>query len=220
LKAFDLIAREWDKHRTTPSPILPYFLEMIPAKGVSLDAGCGNGRNLVEIARKSSFTYGVDSSAEMLKHAEKRVQEAGVASRVKLFNANVSDMPIETGSIDSAFYLAVLHHLRTASAREKAFKEMHRVLRLTGAAFLTVWNKHQPKFSELLQNGKNDCFVAWKLGDGKVVKRFYHFFDETELRELAEKTGFRSVEFFCEKKQGKLHSKEGANNLCMILRKS
>ena len=67
--------------------------ELAPPKGGSvLEIGCGTGRNLVRIARTHSDTrcFGLDVSAEMLATAARAVDRAGLASRIRLAQADAT----------------------------------------------------------------------------------------------------------------------------------
>jgi ubiquinone/menaquinone biosynthesis C-methylase UbiE len=170
---------------------------------VVLDAGCGNARNAVVIAEqpKVKRVFAVDVSARMLVFARKRVKTAG--------------LPLRNASIDAAFYLASLHHLKK-SQQQTAFKEMARVMKPGGLAFVSVWNKAQRKFWE---NRSKHFFVSWTKRGGGRVKRFHYFFEEKELEALGESAGFEIVDSFFERGGARAQEKE-AKNLCVVFRKT
>ena len=124
-------------------------------------------------------------------------------------------MPDE--SVDCVYCVAVLHHLKTLRERKKALSEFRRVLKKKGLLFLSVWNFYQKKFASL--GRKRNAFVKWTAKSGKSINRFYHFFEEKELRKLAEESGFRVEKLFFEK-DGEEYEKLGAKNLCAVLRKT
>ena len=48
--------------------------------GVSLDFGCGVGRNLIPLAQRSREAVGIDASATMVRRSEARLQACGVSN--------------------------------------------------------------------------------------------------------------------------------------------
>lgn len=213
MRCFDSIAGEWNEYRKNPSPILFHFLKQAPEEGIFLDLGCGNARNLVEIAKKSRHSIGVDSSKQMLSNALTNLRQKNLLNKTRLIKASITSLPFENNYFDSIFCLAVLHHLRTDSQRLNALREANRVLKARGLAFFTVWNGLQKKFDSL--SSKN-ALIKWRTKDGREVRRFYHFFSEEEIRFLARKTGFEVRELFFEKNGEKTSSREG-KNLCFTL---
>ena len=208
MKAFDLIADEWNGRRASPMPALALFLPMMPRDAEVMDAGCGNGRNACVIASKSAHLVCLDSSEKMLGFARKNVKR----KNVRFIRASITKLPLPSASIDAAFYPAVLH-LLDASQRKKAFREMRRVLRPGGKAFITVWNKDQQKFHE--QRSKKEFPVMWKKKDGSAVARHYYFYTASELRLLAKQNKMRAESVFYERR-GEKTEKKGAFNLCAV----
>lgn len=216
--AFDSIAREWDDYRFAPIPVLPLFLSMLPSNSARsftiLDAGCGNGRNAIEIARHAKRVIAIDVSAKMLGYAKRRVKAAGL-SNVKLVKADFAvKIPLPDASVDAAFYIASLHHLRAAE-QKRAFREMRRVVKRGGLVFITVWNKAQRKF---WARRAKSFFVPWTTRSGERVKRFHYFFEKSELEALGVKNGFEVVNSFFEARGARAHE-EKAKNLCVVFRK-
>lgn len=212
MKPFDEIAGEWDENRSTPSPVLSLFLSLVKPTDSVLDAGCGNGRNLVELAKRASHAWGVDESKEMLESARKRIDAAGLSQKCTLIEEDLASLSLEDGSVDATACLASFHHLKTPEWRLAALNEFSRVLAPNGRLFLSVWNRHQERFKGL---AGSDAHIPWKKKDGSTVKRFYHFFEERELRSLLGTTGFEGATFF-EKNGKQVREKEGAHNLCAI----
>jgi ubiquinone/menaquinone biosynthesis C-methylase UbiE len=218
--AFDSIAGEWDSYRATPSSVLRLFLPLLPKKKalIVLDAGCGNARNAIEIARRASVSrvVGIDVSKEMLGFGRKRVKEAGLGKLVRLLKADFAKrVPLRAESVDAAFYLASLHHLTEAEQRA-AFAEMQRVVAPGGLVFVAVWNKAQRAF---LEERAKSFFVDWKKRGGEKIKRFHYFFDARELEALGEAAGFEVVDSFFERGCARVAEKE-AMNLCVVFRKT
>jgi SAM-dependent methyltransferase len=94
-----------------------------------LDYGCGAGENSVLIASHGGSPIGVDISPELIGLAESRMEICGMHDyEFKVGSAH--ELPIEDGSIDVVFGMAILHHLDL----ELASSEVFRVLKKGGRA--------------------------------------------------------------------------------------
>lgn len=100
------------------------LINMLAPKGLVLDNGCGGGQ-LGEVL-KDCRIIGVDLSANMLKHAAKRLSEVRQAS--------AESLPFENNYFDSIFSRSLLHHL---DHPEKAVSEMVRVLKPGGSVIFS-----------------------------------------------------------------------------------
>ncbi|MCX6767749.1 MAG: class I SAM-dependent methyltransferase [Candidatus Micrarchaeota archaeon] len=214
-KVYDKIAADWAVRRRNPTKPVRQFMPLVPRGCVVLDAGCGNGRNIPPIAEKARRVYAMDFSEKMLEEAGKLVREKKLGGKVTLVRGDVRRLPLKAGSVDAVFSMAVVHHLKTVAGRKKAFREMHRVLKKGGLAFVTAWNARQKRFEKL--SGR-DAFVPWTTAEGLKVGRYYHFFHPEELRALARGAGFKVADFFFEL-DGLRHAEQGAEDLCMVLKK-
>jgi SAM-dependent methyltransferase len=86
-----------------------------------LDVGCGDGRHIVEAARRGSVAVGVDYDASELRRARARLGE----DRVDLVAADASHLPFSTGAFDAVICTETLEHLRDDAG---AIAEVARVL--------------------------------------------------------------------------------------------
>lgn len=107
------------------------FMELLPAgaEGPVLDAGCGTGILLGDLTVRFEQVYGVDLSPDMLARVK--------VDSPRLKEVRVGD--IEATGFPDGFFGTVmcrgsLHH---AASRERAFREMARVLRPGGYMALT-----------------------------------------------------------------------------------
>jgi len=102
-----------------------------------LDLGCGTGMFLEELAQRGEIVIGVDSSAEMLGIARKRV---GGASLVR---ADADHLPFEDRSFDVVVSVTLLQNVPEPAA---TMKEIARVLKPGGVAIMTsLKRKHGPE---------------------------------------------------------------------------
>jgi SAM-dependent methyltransferase len=95
-----------------------------------LDFGCGSGANAILLAGRGAAVVGVDISADLLRLAQRRLEIHGMAGAAHFFVGSAHDLPVESGSIDVVFGMAILHHLDL----ESVAREVHRVLRPGGRA--------------------------------------------------------------------------------------
>jgi SAM-dependent methyltransferase len=109
----------------------------LPAGARILDAGCGSGRNMVELARHGAVT-GVELSETSVRLARER--NAG-----EVIEGSVMDMPFDEGAFDLTVSLDVIEHLEDDVG---ALRELRRVTKPGGALLVTVpayqwlWSGH------------------------------------------------------------------------------
>ena len=81
-----------------------------------LDAGCGEGRNLVYFVRTGYQVYGIDkneNSLQMLKHLINTINKEYLRGRFIV--GNVSEMPYKSHEFDAIISSAVLHFAENKS---------------------------------------------------------------------------------------------------------
>ncbi len=100
-----------------------------------LDAGCGNGRYAVELARRGFVVTGVDRSPALLEEAAGRAHATGSARPVKLERADLLASGAGSG-YDVVLCRGVLNDLVGAEARAAVFGVFARALRPRGALLL------------------------------------------------------------------------------------
>jgi SAM-dependent methyltransferase len=208
---FDQIAPEWYnlRHRT----IFRMELEALARRwrrGKLLNVGCAHGPDFPPFVPDFEL-YGVDFSAQMLELA--REYAAKYKFSVNLTQADARRLPFADDFFDYAIAVATYHHIEDNEGRLQALKELKRVLKPGGEAFITVWNKWQPRF----WLKKKDILVPWKSGD-KVLNRYYHLFSYGELEKMVCKAGFEVLKSFAENRY-KLPIKTFSRNICVVVKK-
>ncbi len=109
----------------------------LPAHAQILDAGCGSGRNMVDLARLGTVT-GVELSGTSVQLARER--DAG-----EVVEGSVMDMPFDDANFDLTVSLDVIEHLEDDIG---ALRELRRVTKPGGALLVTVpayqwlWSGH------------------------------------------------------------------------------
>ncbi|MEM4318467.1 MAG: class I SAM-dependent methyltransferase [Candidatus Pacearchaeota archaeon] len=186
-EVWDAIAQQWFHFRQRPFPDIVRWLEKFSKewkKGKLLEIGCGNCRNLLVFARAGFDCYGIDFSKEMLKYARYFAKKHHIAVKLKL--AEATNLPFLEKSFDYILCIAVLHHLQGEKARIKALKEIWRVLKPGGEAFISVWNKLSWRW---LFRAK-ERYIAWRVKD-KTYMRYYYLFWPWEIERLLKQIGFK-----------------------------
>lgn len=101
-----------------------------------LDAGCGNGRNLIYFLRQNFEVFAVDSNPQLIRQVT--VLASGLAPHLPLQNfltADVAEMPFPGDKFDLVISSAVLHFARDKQHFDKMLDEMWRVLKPGGMLF-------------------------------------------------------------------------------------
>lgn len=185
-KIWNKIAPEWHEFRTRPSE---YTLKFLKNKsGNILDFGSGSGRHLVKINKGKMWL--VDFSKEMIKLAKEKAKKNKI--KAEFFVSDLTKLPFKDNFFDSAIAIASLHCVEGKENREKAVKELFRVLKKGAEVDIAVWNKNSKKF----KNSSKEKYVKWR----NKGERYYYLFDEKEIHELFKKTGFNIKEKFESKK--------------------
>jgi SAM-dependent methyltransferase len=208
---FDAIAPGWYgfRHRTIFKTELGELAQRWQ-RGRLLNVGCGHGADFPPF-REGFDLYGIDFSVGMLGYARKYAAKFELDPELVL--ADAARLPLKDDTFDWAISVATYHHLRTPEARLAALVELRRVLRPGGEAFITVWNRGQPRF---WLKGR-ETLVAWRT-KGETLYRFYYLFRRKELEGLAGQAGFEVLRSFAESSH-RLPVKIFSRNICLLVRK-
>jgi ubiquinone/menaquinone biosynthesis C-methylase UbiE len=187
---YDRIGSHFAETRTHPWPAVESFLAERSHSTVGLDCGCGNGRHLPLLADRVDRTLAVDVSSSLLNEA---IGKVGVPFDPVL--AEASALPLGDNSVDTAIYIATLHHLPTKTDRIASITEFARVLTPGGRGLLSAWSVTHDRFDA---DTGHDRTVEWTLPDGETVDRFYHVYDPDEFEHDVRASEARTVETFTE----------------------
>jgi SAM-dependent methyltransferase len=208
---FDRIAPSWYNYRHWS--IFQAELETLASrwqKGRLLNIGCAHGPDFLPF--KDGFQLcGVDFSAEMLKFAERYAQKFSLDVELKL--ADVRQLPYPNASFDWAISVATYHHLGRGEHKE-AIGELKRVLKPGGEAFITVWNKWQPRF----WFKRKEVKVPWRQ-KGQTLYRRYYLFSYGELQKRLKQAGFEIIKSFPESAY-RFPLKFFSRNICLLVKKA
>jgi len=133
----------------------------LPAPARILDAGCGSGRNMVDLARHGTVT-GVELSDVSVGLARERGMGEVIAG-------SVLEMPFPSDSFDLAVTLDVIEHLEDDLG---ALRELRRVVAPGGALLVTV-----PAY-------------PWLWSGHDVINHHHRRYTRRTLQRVAERAGW------------------------------
>jgi len=173
--------------------------------GRLLNLGCAHGPDFLPFINNFEL-HGVDFAREMLRLAGEYFRKFNFD--VSLVLADVTSLPYADGTFDRAISVATYHHLKEDN-QATALNELWRVLKPGGEAFITVWNRWQPRF---WLKGKEPA-VPWRTGD-EVLYRYYYLFSYPELVRLVKRASFRVLGFA---EGGRFPARLFSRNICMLV---
>ena len=189
-QVWNKIANKWKDFRINPVPPVIKFLKN--KKGKVLDLGCGSGRNLID--DKNLEFYGIDFSEEMIKIAKQKPYK-------KVLQSNAWEIKFPDNFFDYAIYVSALHCIPSEKNREKSLIELSRVLKPKARAFISVWDKEQPKFKD---KGE-EVYLKWAFQENEketFVKRYYKLYTKEEIIKILEKY-FKIIKVYSKEVEGK-----------------
>lgn len=187
----------WErKYRTSERVWGGYFsademTRAFPHNARLLDAGSGNGKALVPLAKAGFDVVGLDIS-----------QSANKKLNATLTDMHVNDVSILTGDVralpfcDCTFDCVAAYHVichMYASDRMRALREFERVLKHEGMLSIESFSVNDFRFCKTMHNDRmhtNEANTIIK-GDGIL----YHYYNESEFKEELAASGF-SIEKF------------------------
>jgi tRNA (uracil-5-)-methyltransferase TRM9 len=208
---FDRIAPGWYgfRHRS----IFAKELETLAVRwqgGCLLNIGCAHGPDFLPF-RQGFTLVGLDFSLGMLDQARRYARKFSLETN--LTQADACHLPYHDASFDWAIAVATYHHLSDKEQQLSALTELKRVLKPGGEAFITVWNRCQPRFWFKPARVK----VPWRTGD-TTLYRDYYLFTYPELEELVKQAGFTILSSRAERTH-RSPVKYFSRNICLLVKK-
>jgi len=121
-----LHCKHWEKHPTVYAEKFIDFLKTNNFKGLLVDIGCGNGRDINVFAKAGFDTLGVDYSKDEINLAKQKFP------KLKFQIQNVERLGFDNDSIGAFFMINVIHYVD----KEKAISEIFRTLKSGGYFFI------------------------------------------------------------------------------------
>lgn len=178
---YDLKLFQWFYFKHVYEKVLELIKEradVLKDGGSFLDAACGTGELLSRLSvkyRQAEF-FGIDFSDSMLKVARRKT---ALTRNVSYVHANINALPFPDNSFDMALCSDALHHF---AEPEKAFQEVHRVLKEHGLFILL-----DPASDTFLQKVFLTLFV-------KIWDRPKKYYAREEVSNLLSASGFQMVD--------------------------
>lgn len=124
---------------------------------MAVDLGCGTGALMTRLAERVETVVGVDSSANMLKEAEARLQTLGGGFDLRL--GELEHLPMGDGEVELAVISLALHHLDNPRV---ALKESGRVVAPGGRLLIAEFEQHA---DESLRDRFGDRWLGFSEGE-------------------------------------------------------
>jgi ubiquinone/menaquinone biosynthesis C-methylase UbiE len=140
--------------RLETSIVLPYV-----ESARVLEAGCGTGMILKEVAPRARQAVGLDISPGMLQAARKR--------GLDVVNASVTHIPFPDGHFDLAYSFKVLAHVERIGA---AMAELTRVVRPGGHVIAEFYNPWSLRY--VVKRLKRPTMISGQTTDESVYTRY------------------------------------------------
>lgn len=181
-QVYDNIADNFSKTRYKVWETVAVFLDQIPSSSLVLDAGCGNGKNI--LYRSDLDFIGIDKCSKFVEICCDRGLNAKKGC--------ITELSFKDNYFDSVICIAVIHHLETSQRRLQAIMELIRVTKKNGKIFISLWTSVEESIQATsnecknLQN-TNDFLIPWKIKNGPKYFRYYHLTDSIELEEIIKK---------------------------------
>jgi len=130
-------------------------------KGRILDAGCGTGITLIQLAKKIPFRelYGIDLSGISITAAKEASQGENLEDRIKFLKADVMDIPFPDNYFNFVINIYMLHLVEDPV---RMLNEIERVLQPEGFFFITDLKRN---FLSILEKEMKSAFTEEEVKD-------------------------------------------------------
>jgi tRNA (uracil-5-)-methyltransferase TRM9 len=199
---------EFSASRGRIQPGVRSLLNRLNGKEHILDLGCGNGelaRQLASTGHQGTYT-GLDFSAPLLQAAAPQPNHFPVKFLQGDLAGSDWEAALASQEFDLVFSFAALHHIPSEPLRIQILKKSACLLNGPGQFFHSHWQfLNSPRLKDRIQPWQaagldpedldpGDYLLDWRHG-GRGL-RYVHHFNEAELLNLAEATGFHVRETF------------------------
>ncbi len=160
----------WEQVLEAPTPAYKelfeaeekYLQENIIPDSKVLDIGCGEGRNMSSILKKTPYIYGIDNDQKAVDDALNNFKDIDT---VKVLKAEAIFLPFEDKTFDTTIMFHVFYNLDTQKV--PALKEVARVLKKDGFLILSTFS--ETAFEERMKIYKQVNAPIEKIEGTKVI---------------------------------------------------
>ncbi len=162
------------------------LLEATAGKKV-LDVGCGPASDTIELGRRvgpQGRVLGVDHDASMLREAESRARDAGVAAWVRHMLADSAALPLASDSLNAARSERLFQHLLDP---RPTLAEMVRVTRSGGLVLVldTDWGSASTDTTEVdIERRLARAHADQAANNGYAGRQLYRLFRQVGLQDI------------------------------------
>lgn len=155
------------------------YIKNIVKDKIVVDAGCGTGKYLNTIEKKSKKYIGIDLSAKQLEKAKQKSQKDNSI----FINSNLSSIPLDDNSVDLIISAWVLGTITDLSEREKCLNELKRILK-NNASIILIENAENSEFEVIRGRNRdsrtkdyNDWLKKHGFTEDKHLDTYFNFND-------------------------------------------
>ncbi|QKQ74703.1 class I SAM-dependent methyltransferase [Nostoc sp. TCL240-02] len=129
MSIYNSIGQQYSKTRVPDIRIVNKLIDLLnlPKGSIMADIGAGTGGYSLALANKGFLVNAVEPSVVMQKQAVDHMQ-------IKWFTGYAENLPLPDQSVDGVISILAIHHF---SHLEKAFQEMHRIIKNGAIVLLT-----------------------------------------------------------------------------------
>lgn len=136
-------------------------------KGLCIDIGCGPGHLELELAKRSAFKIiGLDINPDAKPLFEKRMKKAGLSDRVSFVVGDAQKLPFPDDHADVIFSRGTLVFIPDI---KKCLREVHRVLKPEGVAFLGGRYLYTPAMHKITTDKLREIVKASGVPGAQVI---------------------------------------------------
>ncbi|MGO9646508.1 MAG: class I SAM-dependent methyltransferase [Terriglobales bacterium] len=195
--------------REQPAKALVLFADLLNLKGKRvLDAGCGNGRNTVYLAKRDCDVTAVDFAEAALAETRRRANDAGIKDLVSVERVDLSAaVPYDTGSFDFVLDAYTFCHFLDDVLATAFWTEMRRVVRPGGCLLSVAFSTDDSYYAQFRSSDAGRIVfdpsnrISKRLYQESEIKEFFshlfqiEYFARFEFEDMVHGASFKRVVF-------------------------
>jgi len=185
---YDNISKDFDRSRIRIWNAVKEFLPSTKDNLKLLDAGCGNGKNMIYAIDKGYITKGFDISNNLL--------EISLKKNLDVYYSNILDIE-NYDNYDKIICIAVIHHINDVNKQKQAILNMINQLVLGGELLISVWSYEITLDKERKNNKQLNDYRNFTVGHNyfkwnNKCDRYYYIHDYESFSNLIKEVSCES----------------------------
>ena len=187
-KQYDNISKDFYRSRIRIWNAFKKFLPETKNNLKLLDAGCGNGKNMIYAIDQGYIAKGFDISKNLL--------EISLKKNLDVYYSNILDIE-NYDNYDKIICIAVIHHINDVNKQKQAILNLINQLVLGGELLISVWS-YEIRLDEEKQNNKqlND-YRKFTVGHNyfkwnNKCDRYYYIHDYKSFSNLIKEVSYET----------------------------